>query len=392
MIEQVKAYIEDLKAELITLSEFIYENPELGYQEVKSARAHIELLKKHGFIVQEGYLGMATAFRAERSGGKPGPTVAFLAEYDALPGIGHGCGHNILGTTSTGAGIVLSKLLSQIGGKVVVFGTPAEETSGAKVPMAKQGAFADVDVAMMVHPADKHTRSGRSLALEAIQFTYKGRTAHAASSPEKGINALDACINTFNNINALREHIKSTARIHGIIVEGGKAANIVPELAIAQFYVRATTTTYRAELVEKVKNCARGASLAAGTELEITNYETSYDNLITNETLMEGYARHLHALGVEKLHESRKSFGSVDMGNVSHVCPAIHPYFAISEEPVTGHTREFAVASKTSFAYNSMAKAIGALALTGADVIRDQEFLTRIKEEFQRKDRIEDED
>lgn len=392
MIEQVKAYIEDVKAELIALSEYIYDNPELGYQEFKSAQAHIELLKKHGFTVEEGYMGMATAFRAEKSDEKSGPTVAFLAEYDALPGIGHGCGHNILGTTSTGAGIVLSKLLPQIGGKVVVIGTPAEETSGAKVPMAEQGAFDDIDATMMVHPSDKHSRSGRSLALEAIQFTYKGRTAHAAASPEKGINALDACINTFNNVNALREHIKSTARIHGIIAEGGKAANIVPELAIAQFYVRATTTAYRAELVEKVKNCARGASLAAGTELEISNYEASYDDLITNETLMDGYAKHLQAMGVEKLHESRKSFGSVDIGNVSHVCPAIHPYFAISEEPVTGHTREFAAAAKTPFAYDSMTKAIGALALTGADVIRDQEFLKRIQEEFQRKDRIEDEE
>lgn len=392
MVERVKAYIEEVKPELIALSEFIHDNPELGYQEFQSARAHVELLKKHGFSVEEGYMGMATAFRAEKSDGKPGPTVAFLAEYDALPDIGHGCGHNILGTTSTGAGIVLSKLLPEIGGKVIVIGTPAEETSGAKVPMAQQGVFNDVDVAMMVHPADKHSRSGRSLALEAIQFTYKGRTAHAAASPEKGINALDACINTFNNINALREHIKPTARIHGIIVEGGKAANVVPELAIAQFYVRAATTAYRAELVEKVKNCARGASLAAGTELEITNYEASYDDLVTNETLMEGYAKHLHAMGVEKLHESRKTFGSVDIGNVSHVCPAIHPYFAISEAPLVGHTREFAAASKTPFAYDSMVKAVGALALTGADVIQDQEFLNRIQAEFQHKDRIEDEE
>lgn len=166
----------------------------------------------------------------------------------------------------------------------------------------------------------------------------------------------------------------------------------MPELAIAQFYVRATTKNYREELVEKVKNCARGASLAAGTVLEITNYETSYDDLVTNETLMEGYAKHLRAMGVETLRESRKSPGSVDMGNVSHVCPAIHPYFAIAEEPVTGHTREFAAATRTPFAYDSMTKAIGALVLTGADVIRDQEFLTRIKEEFQRKDRIEDEE
>jgi amidohydrolase len=382
MIKKVLDIAEGLKQELVELSEYILENPELGYEEFKACKAHVDLLKKHGFEVEEEYMGIETAFKAVYDSGKPGPVIAYLSEYDALPGIGHGCGHNLLGTTNTGAGIALSKLLKDYRGKIVVYGTPAEETSGAKVEMAEKGAFDDVDIAIEVHPSDKHYESGASLALQAIQFTYKGRAAHAAADPEHGINALDAAINTFNNINALREHIKSSSRIHGIIKEGGKAANIVPELAIAQFYVRATTKTYLEELVEKVKNCARGAALAAGAELEISNYEASYDNLVTNKTLSAVYSKWLKEVGVEKIEGPRESFGSLDVGNVSHLVPTIHPYFGICETEVAGHTREFAQATKTPFAYASMVKTMAAMVLTALEVINDDDLLDRIKDEF----------
>jgi len=385
MIANTTDFIQQLREELIDLSQFILNNPELGHEEVKACKAHVDILKKYGFKVQEEYMGIKTAFRAEFDTLKGGPVIAFLSEYDALPGIGHGCGHNLLGTTSTGAGIVLSKLMKSedLAGKVVVFGTPAEETSGAKVYMADNGAFTDIDVAIMAHPDNSHCKSGTSLALEAIQFTFRGKSAHAAASPHKGINALDAAINTFNNVNALREHVKSDSRIHGIILEGGKAANIVPDLAIAQFYVRATTKSYLQELTERVKNCARGASLAAGTTLEITNYEASYDNLVTNETLLDVYVKRLLEMGVEKINEAKESYGSLDMGNVSHICPAIHPYFAISDTEIVAHTQEFAEATLTPFAYENMCKTIGALALTAVDVILDNELLEAIKKEFQ---------
>ncbi|WP_202710569.1 M20 family metallopeptidase [Sporosalibacterium faouarense] len=382
MIDKVTQTINEIMDELKELSEYIYNNPELGYEEIKSSAAHIELLKKYGFNVEKGYMGMETAFRAEFDSGKEGPTIGYLAEYDALPEIGHGCGHNILGTTSTGAGITLSKFLDEIGGRVVVFGTPAEETSGGKVIMADNGAFNDIDVAMMTHPNHTHTKSGASLALQAIQFTFKGKSAHAAAHPEKGINALDGAINTFNNINALREHIKSTARIHGIIKDGGRAANIVPDLAIAQFYVRARTKTYLEELVEKVKNCANGAALASGTELEITNYEASYDNLVTNHTLSELYCSRLKDMGAEEINEPREGYGSLDMGNVSHVCPSIHPHFSISDEEIIAHTREFAQATIKNRAYKGMREAIGALVLTAIDVIKDDSLLKAVKKEF----------
>lgn len=381
--EKIKNIVDNISEEIIKLSNDIYDNPELGDEEYESCKLHVELLKKHGFTVEENYLNEKTGFKAEYKSKKEGPTVAYMAEYDALPGIGHGCGHNMLGATSTGAGITLKNLLDEIGGTVIVFGTPAEETNGAKVSYAQKGAFDKVDVAMVCHPLAVHQRSGTSLAMEAIQFEFFGKTSHAASSPEKGINALDGVINTFNSINAMRQHMRSDARIHGVIVDGGKAANIVPDYAKAQFYVRAKTKKYLLELVERVKNCARGASLATGAKLEISNYELSYDNLVTNQKLSDLYCDKLSQLTDAKIHDQDSSFGSLDAGNVSHICPTIHPYFSITpDKNIVGHTIEFAESTRTPYAYENMKIAIAALAMTGAEVITNKELLKEIKEEF----------
>ena len=381
-MENVRKQVDKLSEDLITLSEYILANPELGNQEFKAYKAHVDLLKQHDFTLIENYLGIETAFRAEFKSKIDGPTICFLSEYDALPEIGHGCGHNLLGATSTGAGIVLSKLMERLGGTIVVLGTPAEETRGAKVTMAEQGIFDSFDAAMMAHPSHKHYASGQSLAIEALAFTFHGKTAHAAASPEKGINALDAVINTFNHINALREHISADARIHGIIRNGGAAANIVPDLAIAEFYVRARTKSELTELVEKVKNCARGASLASGTSLEISNYEYAYDNLMTNQTLSNTYIKNLKTLGIPNVFESGKSYGSSDIGNVSHQCPTIHPYFSISESEIIAHTTEFRDATKQPYAYENMKIVISSLVLTAIDILTSETLLHQIKDEF----------
>ncbi|WP_228727906.1 M20 family metallopeptidase [Fusibacter ferrireducens] len=382
-MEQVREKSENLMPELKLLSQSIYDEPELGNEEFKSAQKHISLLKKYGFQVTQPYLEVETGFKAIYKSQKEGPTIAYLCEYDALPGIGHGCGHNILGTTSTGAGIVLKSLIDEIGGTVIVFGTPAEETSGAKVKYADEGAFEDVDIALVAHPNSQYNRSGKSLAMEAIQFDYHGKTSHAAAAPEKGINALDAVINTFNNINALRQQTASDARIHGVIKAGGEAANIIPEHTMAQFYVRAQTKTYLNELVKKVKACAEGASMAAGTSLEISNYEYSYDNLVTNETLSQLFVDQLDTLGVVGVSDARDSFGSLDAGNVSHKCPTIHPYFDIVGDPsVAAHTRKFAESTLTDYAYENMQIVICALVLTAVKVIENKAILDQIKAEF----------
>lgn len=382
MIKKVKNVISGIKPELINLSKYILNNPELGNEEYKSSKKHIELLKKYDFDVEMNYMDMDTSFRAEFDSGKKGPTIAYLVEYDALPNIGHGCGHNLLGTVSTGAGIVLKELLKDLSGKVVVLGTPAEETNGAKVKMVNNGAFDDIDIALMAHPAGVHIKSGTSLALEPIQFTFKGQTAHAAASPEQGVNALDAAINTFNNINALREHIRDDARVHGVIVEGGKAANMVPELSVCRFFIRATTKKYLEKLIVKIKNCAKGASLAAGTDLEITSYEASYDNMITNKVLSKTYNKRLKDMGVKEIKAPEKSTGSLDMGNVSHACPAIHPYFGLANKKITAHTKELAAATDTKMAYDSSMKTIGALVMTAIDIIQNEQLFKEIQKEF----------
>ena len=383
MKENMEQWERQLKTELIHLSTEIYKHPELGNEEVLASGLHMDLLKKYGFDVTAGYLEIPTAFRAEYRSGKPGPVIAYMAEYDALPGIGHGCGHNILGAVSSGAGILLSCLVDEIGGAVVVFGTPAEETNGAKVIMAERGAFHDIAIAMMAHPYSGHVKSGSSLAMVALQFEFRGKTSHAASAPEKGINALDGVINTFNNINALRQQVKSDARIHGIVKEGGKAANIIPDYCVAQFYVRAATKTYLLELTERVKNCARGAALASGTELTVSDYELSYDNLVTNQKLSSVYTEILAGYGAV-IEEPRPENGSLDAGNVSHICPAIHPYFDITERvPVNPHSTDFADCTLTDYAYDQMMITAKSLALTGASIIRDQDLFDAIQFEFE---------
>lgn len=384
MVEKVTQEIERIESALRTLNESIHAEPELGGEEFKASRAHIRFLQQHGFKVETQYQGIPTAFKAILASRKPGPSIAYMAEYDALPDIGHGCGHNLLGTVSSGAGVVLGRILSEIGGRVVVFGTPAEETNGFKVDMAAKGAFDEIDVAMIAHPGASHCRSGRSLAMDALEFTFIGKAAHAAVKPEEGINALDAAINTFNQINALREHMRSDAKVHGFIKEGGIAANIVPERAVSRFYVRALTRGYLKQLVEKVKRCAEGASIGAGTQLYIKNYEKSYDNMVTNAVLSDTYCRNLLKMGVETIADQPEGeLGSIDSGNVSQKCPTIHPFFAISESPVVEHTREFAQATITPFAYKEMKKTIGALVLTGMEVVMDPEILNAIKTEFE---------
>lgn len=384
MKERVFQITNEIFTELEVLSKWIYENPELGNQEFLACEKHTELLKKYKFNVENNYLNIKTAFKAVYDSGKPGITVAFLAEYDALPKIGHGCGHNILGTTSTGAGIILSKVINEIGGKIIVFGTPAEETNGAKVVMAEMGAFNEVDIALVAHPENRYYKSGRSLAMEALQFEFFGHSAHAAANPDKGVNALDAVIGLFNNINALRQHVRGDARIHGVIDNGGVVPNIVPDYASAKFYVRATTKTYLDELVEKVKNCGKASAIATGCEVKYFNYESSYHNMVTNEALSEVFTRKLMESGCKKIYQPRESFGSIDAGNVSHVCPTIHPYFDINgDENIIAHTKEFADSSVMPYANEQMRITINAMVLTAVEVMKDNELFKAIKKEFE---------
>nr|WP_303740696.1 M20 family metallopeptidase [Lutispora saccharofermentans] len=367
---------------LFDINDFIYKNPELGNEEYKAVEKLTSFLKLHSFEVEYGIADRETAFRAVYDSKAPGPCIAYLCEYDALPEIGHGCGHNMIGTMSAGAGAALSKVIGQTGGKVVVLGTPAEETDGGKVHMVQSGIFDDVDAAMILHPAERSYESGESLAIDAVQFVFKGKASHAAAQPEEGINALDAAIQTFNGINAIRQHVKADVRIHGIIKEGGVAANIVPDRAVAQFYIRAMDRQYLDKVTEKVKNIASGAALMTGASLEISNYEISYDNLRTNQALSKAFTDNLKSVGITEIYSQRDSYGSIDMGNVSQVVPAIHPYIGLDCPGINGHTKEMADMTVGAVGRERLLQGAAALALTGYDVITDTDLLKKIKEEF----------
>lgn len=382
MKELLKNNLETIQNRLWEINDILYHHPELGDQEYESMNLLVELLEQHQFSVEKGIVGRPTAFKAVYDSKKEGPTIAYLSEYDALPEVGHGCGHNMIGTMSAGAGVLLSKVVDEIGGRVVVLGTPAEETNGAKVPMAEQGIFDDIDAAMIVHPGDVSYESGDSLAMDAIQFDFRGRTSHAAASPEKGINALDAVIQLFNGVNALRQHVTSDVRIHGIIKEGGVAANIVPDKAVAQFYIRAKDRSYLNELVQKVMNIAKGASSMTGAEVHIENYELSYDNMVTNQTLSQLFTSNLLTTGVKQVEKAKDSYGSIDMGNVSHVVPAIHPYIGLDSPGLVAHTREFADLTITDNSHQILSRGALALAQTGYDLITNKDVFEKMKNEF----------
>ena len=358
-----------LHAKMCEINDYIYANPELGNEEFKSSSKLIAFLEEHNFTVEKGLLGIETSFKAIYDSKKPGATIGYLCEYDALPEIGHGCGHNMIGAMSCGAGVSLSKVLSEIGGKVIVYGTPAEETNGGKVILAEAGAFDELDAAMIVHPDGETRASGSSSALYPIRFIYKGKTAHAASCPEKGINALNSVIKLFNGIDALRQHVTPDVKMHGIITKGGAAANIVPGEAVADFYFRASTKERLSEVVEKVKKIAEGAALMTGATLEMERYELPYDDLKTNEKLSELFNNNLRELGITDIKEAKATGGSSDIGNVSHVTATIHPYIGLTDCPMVGHSVEMANSTITDKAHDRLLIAALAMAYTGYDII-----------------------
>jgi amidohydrolase len=354
----------------------------MGHKEFKAVKVLTEELSKHGFAVEKGIADLKTAFKAEYKGIEEGPIVGILAEYDALP-MGHACGHNIIGAAAIGAGIALSRVMNQLPGKLIIYGTPAEETDGAKVTMCEKGVFDEIDMAMMIHPGDRNVVKNKSLAMDAIEFVYHGRAAHAAAAPHEGINALDGVIMLFNSINALRQQLKDDVRIHGIITEGGVAPNIIPEKAVARFYIRAAERSYLDEVVQKVNKCAEGAAISTGCRLEHSNFELSFDNLVTNTVLAEVFENNLRELG-EPLDEAREMMGSTDMGNVSHVVPAIHPYIAIGDKGLPGHTKEFLEAAGSSRGHKGLIIGAKVLAMTAVDLLAGPEIIKKAKEEFNR--------
>ncbi|MDP2859121.1 MAG: M20 family metallopeptidase [Bacillota bacterium] len=382
--KKVLAAIDAAAPRLVELSHQIHENPELLFEEKKAAALLTSELERQGFAVTRGSAGLETAFRAEFAGGSPGPTIAFLAEYDALAGLGHACGHNIIGTSALGAGIGLAAVMSELKGTAVVFGTPAEEGGGGKIIMVDKGEFKDIDAAMIVHPGSLTKVEAKALAALPLTVRFKGKPAHSAGSPHQGINALDALIQTFNNVNALRQHLKSDVRIHGFISKGGVAANIVPDFAEGRFIVRAADKKYHEQVVEKFKDCARAGALATGATVEFETAGLVYDPMKSNNTLEKAFLANLRSIGWDESAEPKTGMGSTDMGNVSQAVPSIHPSMAICDISVAGHSYEFREAARSERGDACVVAAAKAMALTAIDLLTDESLLKAAKEEFGR--------
>jgi amidohydrolase len=307
--------------------------------------------------------------------------VAILGEYDALPELGHACGHNLIAAGALGAALAVASVKRDVPGRLVFLGTPAEEGGGGKVVMIEAGAFRGVDAAMMFHPASFTAVDHGSLAITEVRLEFRGVAAHASASPGKGINALDAVIQTFNGINALRQHIRDGARIHGIITNGGAKPNIVPEYAAAEFYVRAAETAYRDELLGKLERCAKGAALAAGATFSMSEISPPYKAMRPNRALGAAFTRNLESLGWA-FDADDLPFGSTDMGDVSQAVPAIHAYVAICDRAIAFHSRGFAEASQSEQGHQGMLAAAKAMAMTAVDVLTSADLVRTMQREF----------
>ncbi|MFD3448877.1 M20 family metallopeptidase [Microbacteriaceae bacterium 4G12] len=383
----------DINQELyVTTSHRIHETPEIGNQEYFASQTLIELLEQAHFHISRNIAGHETGFIARKRAIKSGPTIGFLAEYDALPGLGHACGHNIIGTTSIAAAIALSTVLEKTGGEIVVFGTPAEEggpNGSAKASFVKQGLFEGIDACMMIHPNGKTAVTSPSLALDPLDFHFYGKAAHAAASPEEGINALDAVLQLFNGINALRQQLPTDVRIHGIILHGGDAPNIIPAYAAARFFIRASTRKLCEEVTAKVSNIAKGTALATGCTFKIEEFQNAIDNLVLNSTFDNIVAKELELLGENVHRGNRFGIGSTDAGNVSQVVPTIHPYIKIGVDDLIAHTDEFREAARSLQGDHALIVGAKALALTGYRLLTEEEILETIKKDFVKAQHIE---
>jgi amidohydrolase len=382
--DAISARVDALRPELERIGRDIHANPEIAYEERQAVAWLTEMLKKHGFSVEVGVANTPTAFVATRRNGT-GPTVAFLSEYDALRGLGHGCGHNLIATASAGAGIALADALDRTPGRVLVIGTPAEEGGGGKIRLIRAGIFQEVDAAMMFHPDTRTQVLHWALAVTHMHFEFIGRAAHASGDPEKGINALDAFVLAYNGISLLRQQTKEGARLHGFLKEGGTAPNIIPERTSGEFLVRARDRAYMEELVQKVKNVFQAAALATGCSLKLTFEEEPYADLRNNGVLAGLFEENLRRLGLDPVDGVPwENAGSTDMGNVSHVVPALHPTLAIASAEVPGHSQAFLDSSGSPRGYQAMIDAAKALAMTGADLLADPNLIEQAKVEFRR--------
>jgi len=383
LLRAIEDRAEKERSALVTLSRDIHAHPELRFEEHRAAAGIAAYLERGGFVVERGVGGMPTALRA-RAGKAGGPRVAILAEYDALPEIGHACGHNLIAAGGVGAFVAASAAAERAGGEVVLLGTPAEEGGGGKIKLIEAGAFEGADAALMFHPFDRDILVHPFLALATYTFRFTGKASHAAAAPHDGKNALVACMDTFRLVDSQRPTFRDGVRVHGIVTDGGgEASNIISESAACEIVVRAIDDVEHARVRAIVERCARAAALASDVELTMDVRE-GYRSLLCNRALARAFGAHLSALGrAAKETDPTAGTGSTDMGDVSHVVPSIHPMLGIVDEGTTTiHQRAFEAAAASDRAMDTLMIAAKAMARTAIEIVADGELRERVRSEF----------
>jgi amidohydrolase len=384
--QRVAQAVDRLGDDLTTLSHEIHARPELAFEETFAAERLQRFLAAQGFRVEAKVGGLATAFRATLETGTGGPTLAILCEYDALPGVGHACGHNVIGAAGAGAGAALMAARDGLpAGRIVVIGTPAEERGGGKGCLVEAGVFRDVDAAMMIHGFDRTLLHQDLLGVARVSFEWAGRAAHASTDPWEGLNALDACVGTFNAVAMLRQQMRPDCRIHGIVSYGGAAGNIIHERAAADFNVRGPSLEAMWALHARVVACAEAAAAASGVSLTVTRHSDVYEPLRRNQGLLDCFGANLGAAGLAEGPAAPDRLASSDIGNVSQVTPTIHAWIAIAPLGTAIHTREFAAAAAAPGARAGLLAGAKLMALSAVDLLTDPGRLRAIKEEFARR-------
>lgn len=369
--DRLAAIVAEVVPEALDLSHRVHANPEVAYEERQAASWTAELLERHGFEITRPVGGLETAFVARRPGARVGPVIAFLGEYDALPEVGHGCGHNLMCSSSAGAAIATARELGDdFAGEVRFIGTPAEEAGSGKVTMIEKGIFGDVDVALQIHPSDRTNAEIACLAIADVDVTFHGKLAHASADPWLGRNALDALVLLYTMVAQWRQHLKPRERVHGIIIHGGAAPNIVPDLTSGRWFLRTPIDEDLQPMIDRFREMADAAALATGTTAEVTEAPNRMRTMVNNQTLIDIWRRELTAAGWQDGPIDMNS-GSTDMANVSHEVPTIHPMMAIAPEGTPGHSREFAGYAAGPGGDEMLSVAIRVLAATGIELLRN---------------------
>ena len=381
--ERIAAEVDKRADVLLDASHEIHANPELNFEEHFAHDTLTRILEAERLELERKAYGLETAFVARA--GSTGPTIAILCEYDALPGIGHACGHNIIGTAGLGAGMAAATLAGELRGRVVILGSPGEEGGGGKVLMADRGAFEGVDAAMMVHPAGADLSRMDVIAIQQLWVDYHGKAAHAAAFPQKGRNALDAAVLGYMNVAALRQHILPTERVHGIFPRAGDKPNIVPELASAHWYVRSPTLKTLERLKPRVFACLEAGAAAAGCDMTYEWREPAYADMVDNAAMLDLYVANAARTGRTLSDPSTAAHpvvGSTDMGNVSYVVPSIHPMIKVGPPHVSIHSQEFTSYSASGDGDAAVIDGAKALAMTVVDLWLRPDALEAAKQEF----------